>query len=348
MTNLFSSTKIRNIKIKNRVVMPPMVCFGWANNTGMVTENHIRHYEARAAGGVGVIIIEATCVNKNGRLADSQLGIWSDEHIEGFRKIAESCHKYNTVVLIQIHHAGLQTPESVTKPAVSSSNYSDGKKNAVALSIEEIHLVQRNFVEAAIRAKKAGLDGIELHGAHGYLIDQFASPIINKREDEYGGTTINRMRFASEIIGEIKRDLDEEFIIGYRMGGNEPTLKEGVEIARILESAGVDLLHVSAGISSGELPKVPANFAYNWIVYVGTEIKKHVNIPVIVVNGIKTPEQASFLIENNFSDFTAIGKGMLVDSHWTNKALCKDSVKPCLRCKKCYWFIDGKLCPQNS
>jgi NADPH2 dehydrogenase len=346
MSGLFSELKIKNKTIKNRIVMPPMVCFGWSDNSGVVVEENIRHYEKRSEGGVGVIILEATCVNKDGRLADTQLGIWSDEHIEGLKKITEACSKHDALTLIQIHHAGLKTPKKVCEPAIAPSDYEDGNSSAVAMSLDQIKEIQLDFIAAARRARLAGFDGVELHGAHGYLIDQFASPLINHRKDIYGGSLQNRMRFAVEIVEGIRKELGEDFIIGYRMGGNEPTLEEGIEIATILENCGVDLLHVSAGISKGEPLKVPEGFKYNWIVYVGTEIKKVVNIPVIVVNGIRTPEQAAYLVASGLADFAAIGRGLLVDSQWAVKAKLQTEVKSCYGCPKCSWFKDGKLCPQ--
>ena len=157
------------------------------------------------------------------------------------------------------------------------------------MTIDDIKRVQESFLLAALRSEKAGFPGIELHGAHGYLIDQFMSPIVNHRTDKYGGNIENRMRFGLEIVEMIKAEVGKNFIIGYRMGGNEPTLEEGIAIAKALEDKGVDLLHVSAGIQGETVPKVPKEFCYNWIVYCGTEIKKAVEIPVIVVNGIKTP-----------------------------------------------------------
>lgn len=347
MNRLFSEFNLKDFKIKNRIVMPPMVCFGWTDNKGLVTEDHIRHYEARARGGVGLIILEAICVNAAGRLADSQLGIWSDEHIAGLSQIADRCHKHGAVVIAQIHHAGLKTPKTVSEEALAPSGYSEDGKTARALTVEEIYSIQQDFVDAARRAKKAGLDGIELHGAHGYLISQFMSPLTNRREDGYGGNISSRMRFACEIIDMIKMEAGDDFILGYRMGGNEPTLENGIHIAKELEKRGIDLLHVSAGISSDKLPKTPEGFKFNWIVYCGTEIKKHVRIPVIVVNGIRTPQQAAQLIENNMADFTAIGRGLLADPEWVNKAREDSSIDFCMECRRCQWFTDGKRCPRN-
>ena len=336
--------------------MPPMVTFDYLEENGLFTEEHVTHYEERAKGGVGLIIIEATCVNKNGRLADRQLRLWSDKYVDGFSKIAEACHKYGAKVLLQIHHAGLKAPKSSSVDIVAPSNYDeklDLKNSSIsarALTVNEIHGLQKDFIDAAVRAKKAGLDGVELHGAHGYLISQFLSPIVNKREDLYGRNVINRARFATEIITGIREATGNDFIIGCRMGSNEPDLRTSIELAKNFEKAGADLLHVSFGfgpiaMAQSDLPMVPEDFKHNWIVYGGTEIKRNVNIPVIVVNGIKTPEQASDLIENDLADFVAVGRGLLVDAEWVNKAQQANTILTCLDCKVCVWFKSGNSCP---
>lgn len=348
MAKLHSEYKIKNKIIKNRVVLPPIVRFGWIDDSGFVSEEHISHYEKIAKGGAGLIIVEATAVNKDGRLANSQLGIWSSEHIEGLSKIANVCHKHGAVVLVQIHNAGIRMPDTVTKDIVAPSVVTMEGRTSRALTIDEIHRIQNYYVEAAKRVKKAGFDGIELHGAHGYLIDQFMSPITNKREDEYGGSIENRMRFALEVIDGIKGIAGGDFIIGYRLGGIAPTIEEGIEIAKALEDKGVDLLHVSKGIEGEKLPVVPEDFPFNWIVYIGTEIKKHVHIPVIVVNGIRKPEQASYLLENNLADFVALAKSQLVDPEWANKAINGGEIITCLECKVCQWFTDSRKCPGNK
>lgn len=322
-----------------------MVCLSWGDSDGTVSELHIQHYEEIAKSGTGLIIIEATCVDKDGRLSPDQLGIWDDSHIEGLSKLAAICKKHGSVVFIQIHHAGLKAPKEVIDLRVSSSEYKDNSTVARELSIAEINEIQDKFAAAAVRAEKAGFDGIELHGAHGYLISQFLSPIINKRNDIYGGCMENRLRFALETVKKVKNTVAKDFIICYRMGCNEPDLSDGYKIAKELEGAGVDLLHISSGIASSNLPQVPEGFNYNWIVYGGTEVKKLVNVPVIVVNEINTPERADYLINNNLADFTAIGKAQLADPHWTKHALEGAPIIKCLECKVCMWDTDGRKCP---
>jgi NADPH2 dehydrogenase len=352
MNNLFTPIKIRNTTFNNRIVMPPMVCFGFGGDDGQVTDKHLSHYEARAKGGVGLIIVEATCIDKSGRLSPDQLGLWSDDQILGFSRLAGICHKYGSKVLVQIHHAGLGSPKSVTTTPVAPSYYQgkirDDVIKARALTSSEIHFLQSEFVATTLRAQQAGLDGIEFHGAHGFLISQFFSTLVNKRTDAYGGVLDNRTRFVAEITAEIRQEVGNDFIIGCRMGCNEPDLETSIEIAKILEKSGIDLLHVSTGFGPPQEkgPAVPKGFKYNWIVYGGTEIKKNVSIPVIAVNGIRTPEQAAYLVEQGLADFTAIGTGLLIDPEWPNKAQNHKPIIPCLNCQPCKLFGPGGDCVQ--
>jgi 2,4-dienoyl-CoA reductase-like NADH-dependent reductase (Old Yellow Enzyme family) len=359
MANLFSEIKLRDFRIKNRIVMPPMVNFGYPTRDGFVTEEHVQHYAERAKGGVGLIIIEATCINKSGRLAEKQLGLWSDDFITGFRRIAEACHQYGAVVTIQIHHAGIGVPPGITDDPVGPSDFSGQSKfgspvTGRALTAVEIREIEEQFIAAAVRAQKTGLDGIELHAAHGYLLSQFLSPITNKRIDEYGGTLVKRTRIVKEIITGIRKAVGDHFIIGCRIGSNEPDLESGIRIAQELDQSGLDIIHVSSGMDT--LLKmddqmgfpVPANFPYNWIAYGGTEIKKKVRTSVIACNGIRTPERANYFVENGLADFAAIGKSLLVNPNWATLAQNNMEVIVCLECRMCSRFRPGGVCPQDK
>jgi NADPH2 dehydrogenase len=356
MNELFSEISIRNSKIKNRIVMPPMVCPGFTGEDGLFTLKNVERYRDRARGGVGLIIIEATCINKTGRLSPTQLGLWSDDQVKGFSRIANSCHEFDAKVLAQIHHAGLAVASGVTEDPVAPSDFqglsrSNQKIRARALTSAEIAVIQDEFVAAAVRARKAGLDGVELHGAHGYLISQFFSPLVNKREDDYGGGLVNRTRFATEIIAKIRRAVGPDFIISCRMGCDEPDLESSIQIAQILEKAGVDMLHISTGMTTyiaGDIVDVavPKYFHFNSIVYRGTLLKEQVKVPVIIVNGIRTPLEADYLVEKRLTDFVAIGRGLLVDPEWANKGQKYLQVTPCLRCKSCAYRNPPGTCPQ--
>ena len=345
MTTLFSTFTLKSYTIKNRIVLPPVVNFGWADENGFINEKHHKHYEERAKGSVGLIIVEATCVDPEGKIFSYQPGIWADEHITAFKPITESCHKHGAVVLLQIHHAGLLTRKN-TSGKVGGPSTDNGKENSFAFSIDEIKEIEKRFIDGAIRAKKAGFDGVELHGAHGYLLNQFANYVINYREDQYGQTLNGRLKLATDIIKGIRQACGNDFIIGYRMAGNSPTLQDGIENAKYLEANGVDILHVSHGGEKGLQPEVPSDFPNNWIVYCGTEVKKHVKIPIIVVNEIRTPARASWLIENGKTDFVAIGRDLLTDSHWAQKAKDNQPINQCINCQpRCKRFGRPESCP---
>ncbi|MBT3275203.1 MAG: NADH:flavin oxidoreductase [Spirochaetales bacterium] len=345
MALIHDELKVRNSVVKNRIVFPPIVVFH-AEDDGHVVDWHVSHYRKRAEGGCGIVIVEATAVQRKGRLNSSQLGIWDDECIAGLSRIAKACSDNGVLALIQIHHAGLKATREVTEDRVSASQYGDGGKSARAMTLEEIGNTKTAFVDAAVRAQKAGFDGVELHGAHAYLLSQFASSVVNRRSDHYGGNPENRTRLAKEIITDIRRSVSADFIIGYRMGCNEPDLDDGIEIARMLEEYGVDLLHISAGFGGTPEPEAPKDFPENWIVWGGTVIRKQVKVPVITVNGIRTHEQANWLLDGR-SDFVALARALLVDPDWPLKAKSGEEIVTCMECKpRCKWFGDPESCPR--
>ncbi|MGL4392373.1 MAG: NADH:flavin oxidoreductase [Fusobacteriaceae bacterium] len=303
---LFDEYKIKNITIKNRVVLPPMVRFSKVGEDGFVTEDLVQWYGEIAKGGVGLLIAEATCVSEDGKLRPNQVGIWDDKFIDGLKKIADKCHEFHVPVLLQIHHNGFGE-----KISEVSENILDN--------------ILDKFLEAIIRAKKSGFDGVEIHGAHTYLISQLNSRIWNTRTDKFGIKNNDRIFFVRELITMAKNFFDENFILGYRLGGNEPTLEDGIEIAIQLEKLGVDILHVSSGVPDPEIRheekiKMSIAFPLDWVVYMGVEIKKHVKIPVIGVRRIREEKDASWLIENNLLDFVAVGRAMISNPSWTLQA----------------------------
>lgn len=306
MASIFDSLKIKNIELRNRIVLPPLVRFSIVGLDGYVTDKLVEWYEDVLRGGVGMVIVEATAVSEDGKLRENQLGIWNDSFISGLKRIADKCHEYNVPALIQIHHAGFK------------EKIKDVDKSVLEYILEK-------FKVAFHRAKLAGFDGIEIHGAHTYLISQLNSRLWNTRDDEYGGSFERRMYFSKRLIEETRELFNDDFILGYRMGGNEPELSDGIEIAKYLESLGVDLLHVSSGVPDPNYMRkekidVPEDFPLDWVIYMGTEIKKYVNIPVIGVRNIKKEKQASWLVENNLLDLVAVGRAMIARPNWVNVA----------------------------
>lgn len=305
--NIFTPLKIKNIEIKNRIVLPPLVRFSMIGNDGKVTKKLLEWYEEIARDQVGMIIVEATCVAEDGKLRENQLGLWDDSFIDGLKEVSAIGKKYNIPMLIQIHHAGF-------------------KNGLEDIETEVLDEILEKFILAFRRAKKCGFDGIEIHGAHTYLLCQLNSRIFNKRKDKYGGSFENRMYFNRELINRTKDLFDDNFILGYRMGGNEPSLEDGIENAKYLEKLGVDVLHVSTGIPDSKyrqnekIDNFPEDFPLDWVIYMGTEIRKHVNIPVIGVRNIRKEEQVSYLIENNLLDLVAVGRAMIFTKRWMHKA----------------------------
>jgi len=199
--------KIGSYTLKNRITFAPTVKFDFTDDSGKANEKLVQHYTERAKGGCGLICVEATAVTPGGRFCKTHMGLWEDEQIAGHMEITEGCHKYGAVVIIQLNHTGY-TANPECGPAIGPSamkrNSFRGEYTTIEMSVDEIHAMQQSFVDAAIRAKKAGYDGVQLHGCHGYLINQFMAPSANVRTDEYGGTDENRARFASEIIRKIR------------------------------------------------------------------------------------------------------------------------------------------------
>ena len=346
-SHLFSEGKIGNLRLRNRIVMPPMGT-NFANADGSVSQTLIDYYTERARGGVGLIIVEIVCVDSPvGKAITNQLCLDDDKYIGGFADLAESVHLEGAKIFVQLHHAGRQTTPDITggiQPVCPSATH-EGFLNVTPreLSNEEIEDLVQKFVSAAVRAKMAGIDGVELHGAHGYLIGQFMSPHINKRTDKWGGSTERRMRFPLEIIRGIREKLGPNFPICFRFNADDFVedgidIEEAKKIARILEDAGVDVLNVSVGIYEA-MPTLlePFHFEEGWRVYTAEAIKKVVNIPVITVGVIRDPVLADSIIAEGKADFVAIGRGLIADPEWPKKAYegRDEEIRKCISCNTC-------------
>ncbi|MDR2247677.1 MAG: NADH:flavin oxidoreductase [Treponema sp.] len=344
---VFFRYRLKGRILKNHIVFPPVLCFGWSRN-GEVTREHLEHYRNVADGGVGLIISEVTCIDAGARIDPSQLGIWSDEFIGGYREIARVCHDEGVPVMAQIQHGGVKTiaetpviPSKLTEGEIAAAGI-DHKINAARareLETEEIAAIAAQFTDAAKRLKEAGIDGVEIHGAHGFLLSYFLSSITNKRKDEYGGSLENRARLITDIMKAVRRECGEDFIIGIRYGGATPTLEDGIEFAKIFEGAGCDILHISTGATPKDAVTVPEKYEeFTFPVYTAIEIKKHVSIPVIASNSVGTIDQANILVNGGLVDFVAFARNILADYHWPQKTERGLEVARCLRCKTCRWF----------
>lgn len=339
MNTISTPIKIGSFTLKNRITMAPTVKFDYTDDSGLATEKHIEHYNLRAKGGQSLICVEATAVLPSGRFWKNHMGLWDDSQIPGHQKITSACHKEGAVVIIQLNHTGYVSNPDCGEPVgpsqIEFNNYGQ-KIHTKELSVDEIRQMQNAYVQAAIRAKKAGYDGIQLHGCHGYLINQFVSPVNNQRNDEFGGSAENRARFAAEIIAEIRKICGSDFLISVRTTGCEPTIEEAIAVAEEYVKAGCDYLQVSTGMTSiddksctGPLKeKTPT---------LGVAFHQHFKdrIPVSCVGGIKTVDEIKYLIENDLVDTVDLGRPVLADPNFTKKALNDEKINQCYGCKAC-------------
>jgi len=349
LRTLFSPFQIGNLELKNRIVMPPMAT-NFAGEDGTVNDRHISYYVRRAQGGVGYITFEHTGVLRQGRAFPNMALIDSDEKVPSFRKLVEAIHKEGGRIVIQINHAGRNTSPLITGfPIVAPSPIPCPvrKEMPQELSYEEIRGIIEAFGAAALRVKEAGADGVEIHMAHGYLIDQFLSPFSNKREDEYGGDADRRMRMALEVLRAVRNKVGADFTVLCRLSADEYVegglrIGDSKEIAKALERNGADALHISACVpASGYLNHPPYYAEEGVFVHLAQEIKSVVAIPVITVGRIRTPELANRVLEENKADLISMGRALIADPNLPTKALQgrTEEIIPCISCNRCILSI---------
>ena len=358
---LLSPMKIGNIEIKNRAVMTAMGC-SLANLDGTPSDEIIAYYVERAKGGVGLIINEVTRVDdETGVTEIRQLCMTKDENIPAFKKFTDAVHEAGAKIFCQLHHPGRQTYTAFTgiEAVVSASDQPCGlcQQPTRALTLEEVHVMVNKFIAGAVRAKTAGYDGIELHAAHGYLLEQFLSPYTNHRSDEYGGNTENRMRILTEIIYGIHEKCGRDFPISVRITVDEclemcgiPAkgleLDETIKMCRILEEKGIDVLNVSVGMYETVNTVVePNSFAEGWRSDLVKKVKEQVSIPVMGNAVIRHPEFAEKLLEEGYQDFISMGRTFLADPEWVKKTQegrgCE--IRKCISCLYCFETVLAAL-----
>lgn len=325
MPTLLDPIKIGSMRLKNRIVMPPMAT-GLATAEGEATEKLIQHYERRAKA-LGLLIVEHSYIEKGGKLSAHQLGIYDDNLIPGLTKLTERVHVLSTPIAIQINHAGRLANSEIcgAQPvAPSPIPHSDEHEIPRALSKEEIEALVEAYGSAARRAIESGFDALEIHGAHGFLLSQFLSPLSNKRGDEYGGRLEDRMRFPLQVVARVKEEIGGGFPLLYRLGADDMkpgglSLGESKVVARKLAEGGVDAIDVSGGIIGSRPEALQGTQGY--FVSFAEEIRKVVDVPVIGVGGIRTAEFANEVVAKGRADLVAVGRAMLADTDWALKAM---------------------------
>jgi 2,4-dienoyl-CoA reductase-like NADH-dependent reductase (Old Yellow Enzyme family)/thioredoxin reductase len=352
MKKLFSPFSIRNCKLKNRIVMPALASF-LIENDGSYSDKTIEHYRLRAAGGPAMIIMEAHGVSPYGIVSNHQARIYDDRFITDLSKVASVIKKEGSVPAIQIHHAGRQVPFRVInrKPFAPSNLSCPAIQGEVEpLSVNEIKRIIRQFGDAAERAVKAGFELIEIHGAHGYLINQFLSGFSNIREDQYGLNIKGRTRFASEIVAEIRSRIGTEFPLSFKISAQEfvpdgLTTDESIVILKQLEKDGIDIVQVSAGNdATPEWICQPMFMKQACLVDSAARIKAALKIPVMVVGRINDPFIADEILDQGKADLVCIGRGLLADPELPKKALAGnyEDIRICIACNTCMQSIFRK------
>jgi len=349
---LFTPANLGSVMLKNRIVFPPMTT-RYANDNGTVSLRMIEHYRRIARGGVGLIVIEMACVTQDERGFTRQLGIWGKEFQPGLRALADSIHIEGIKVFLQLQHGGREAyyANSKNRP-VAPSSVRGGYRHVIPrkLTIREINKIVQDFAEAAVRAREAGFDGVEFHGAHIYLIQQFLSPLTNKRTDRYGGNIEGRARFAQCILNETRRRAGKEFPISFRINGEDfvdggLTIEQSEIIAQILENAGATCIHVSGG-TVGTSKMIPSSSEKEGcLVYLAERIKHAINIPVITVGKITDPWLADRILAEGRADFVAMGRALIADTELPKKAGQGklDEIRRCISCRTCHNSPDGSL-----
>lgn len=350
-SHLFSPLRIGPVTLQNRIIMAPMASH-LANHQGMVTDPMIRWYVERARGGAGMIITESNYISLEGRGGVDRSGIHADDRVPGHTRMAEAVHAEGVPILAQLHHAGRQAPPAAIGqyPIGPSTThlFVRGEDPWVgmpcrALAPQEVEQLVRQFGDAAVRAQAAGYDGVHLHGAHGYLINQFLSPRTNLRTDRYGGSPENRARFLLDIVDEVRRRTGPDFALVVRLTGDEK-VPEGYridyicQVARWLEDSGVDAVDVSAGnFEAYEWMLQPQTIPEGCLVPLAAAVKQAVNIPVGVVGRIITPELVEQIVADGSADYVLMGRALIADPELPRKARegRRLELNECVGCNRC-------------
>ncbi|HQL96551.1 MAG TPA: FAD-dependent oxidoreductase [Smithella sp.] len=341
--HLFSPFTINGMTLKNRAVMPPMAT-GYGNADNTVSERLLAYLERRAQGGTGLIITEVCAVDPRGKGFPNEIGVWSDDFIGALSRIPAALHRHGAKAALQLHHAGRETFEAVLgkKPEAPSAIPSAVLgQPCEAMSLERIAEIVRAFAQAAGRARQAGFDSVELHGAHGYLLNQFLSPFSNNREDEYGGSEENRMRFILEVIAAARKAVGDDFPLWIRISADE-MVRGGYDfslmrrLAPRMVTAGVDAIHCSVGVYStpGGLSIASMDTEPGFNLFRARALKEVVSVPIIGVGRINDPAMADQAIARGDADLISFGRQHLTDPDFIEKAR-RGSLEDIRRCTAC-------------
>jgi 2,4-dienoyl-CoA reductase-like NADH-dependent reductase (Old Yellow Enzyme family)/thioredoxin reductase len=344
--HLFDEGSIKGVTMKNRLVLPSM-CDNMSDREGRVTDQKVAYFRRRAEGGVGWINLGYAYITPRGRgCTYFQVGIYDDDLIPGLRRLTDTVHSYDVRMGSQIAHAGRQTTHHYTGGVApeAPSPVAEGVLGEVPeeMTVERLHELQDEYAQAAVRAREAGFDLVELHGAHGYLFMSFLSPYSNLRTDEYGGSLENRLRFIRETVRKVRAAVGDDYPIGYRMSGDEwteggITLQDSVATSLALQEEGVDYVHISGGsYETFRWMIAPMGIGPGQLEHLAAEIKSAVDIPVVSVGRYTTPELAERVLADGHADFISMARELLADPDLPRKAYEERAreIRPCVACEQ--------------
>ena len=340
--HIFSPLTVKNMTIKNRIVMMPMGT-NYGEQNGEMSFLHINYYEQRAKGGTGLIIVENASIDSpQGSNGTTQLRIDHDNYLPRLFKFCENIHRYGTKIAIQINHAGASAVSSrINMQPVSASDVpsKEGGEIPRPLSKDEILHIVKKYGEAAKRAQTAGFDAVEIHAGHSYLISQFLSPITNKRTDEFGGSVENRTRFCRMVIDEVRKQVGPFFPIMLRLSADElmeggNTLEDTLEYLDYLQEE-VDIFDVSCGLNGSIQYQIDANYLPDgWRSYMAKAVREKFNKPCISMGNVRDPKVAERILADGDADLIGMGRGLIADPAWVNKVATghECDLRKCISC----------------
>ena len=338
---LFTPAKIGSLELKNRCIMAPMSA-ALANPDGTVSDGLIAYFVARAKGGMGLIMTEYAFVQPNGRSSDHQISVAEDSMIPGLARLAEAVHENGAKICLQLQHGGRRSCVESTAP--SPIPFDKGHPTPRVLTTAEVYKLVDDFVAGAVRAKKAGYDMVEVHCAHGYLLNDFVSPRANRRVDEFGGSMEGRARAAVMIIRGIKEACGADYPVSVRLSGEELVTdgnrkRDAAAMAQLFEEAGADLINVSCGVNGVGYGIAPAAKETGHNVEAAEEIHRVVDCAVSVAGRINEPEYAEAILRAGKAEFVSFGRALFADPEFANKAMegREEEICPCVGClQRCY------------
>lgn len=326
MHPLLQPLSVGSITLANRLVMPPMAT-SKAEPDGRVSRSLLDYYNEKSAGGfIPLVIVEHSYIKPEGKASQSQLSVADDAVIPGLRELAEILHRNGSKGIIQMNHAGSAAKQEIigTTPLGPSAVANPrGGETPRELHVKEIEELVTAYAAAARRAKAAGFDGVEIHSAHGYLLNQFYSPLTNRRTDEYGGDLMNRIRIHLQVIAVVRAAVGEDFLVLLRLGASDytaggTTAADSQIAAREFEKAGVDILDISGGFCGYNVPGLSGQ---GYFASLTEAVKQVVSIPVILTGGITEAEAADRLVAERKADLVGVGRAILNDSGWARRAV---------------------------